>query len=239
LNRNGCCGTTAIRSSHSPSLTVFRSTLVDLIARFHDPTRGRVLVDGVDLKTVKLGEWLDRIAVVPQQPFLFNASIRENIRYGRLDASDADIEAAARLARVHDEVVQRGGYDDSAGERGSKLSGGQAQRVALARALVRNPDVLILDEVTSKLDATTERLVQEALGALPKKMTTFVVAHRLSTVRRAHQILVIDGGKLVERGTHDQLVAKGGVYASLIATQLLGAAEAGQADDGSGKPPNL
>jgi len=198
-----------------------KSTLTDLIARFHDPRAGRVLVDGRDLRTVRLDSWLGKLAAVPQDGFLFHDSVRENIRYGRLEASDAEVAEAARQARIHDEVLaQPGGYDRVVGERGGKFSGGQVQRLAIARALVKDPAVLILDEATSALDTRTERRVHEAFDALKGRTTTFVIAHRLSTVKQADQILVLEKGRLVERGTHDELLARGGVYATLIERQL-------------------
>jgi ATP-binding cassette, subfamily B, bacterial MsbA len=196
-----------------------KSTLVDLVARFYDPTSGRVTIDGVDVKKAKLASLLDKVAVVAQEPFIFNDTIKENIRYGRLDATDAEIEAAARDAQLHDEIVaKKEGYAFIAGERGANLSGGQRQRLTIARAMVKNPEILILDEATSALDANVERKVQEALEKLEKGRTTFVIAHRLSTIQHAHNILVINEGMLVEEGTHDELVAKGGLYASLVKT---------------------
>ena len=198
-----------------------KSTLVDLVARYYDPDQGRVLVDGRDLRTVSLESYLSRLAVVPQESFLFHDTVRENIRYGRLDASDAEIEAAAKRAEIHDEIVAREeGYDYVVGERGEKVSGGQRQRIAIARAILRQPEILILDEASSALDPHTERKVQAALDELCKQATTFVIAHRLSTVQRADQILVIRDGELVERGTHDELLQREGVYATLVSRQL-------------------
>lgn len=200
-----------------------KSTLVDLIARYRDPTAGRIAVDGRDLRDVELASYLRRVAVVPQEGFLFNATIRDNIRYGRLDASDAEVEAAARRARIHDEIVAfPAGYETVVGERGGRLSGGQVQRVAIARAMLREAEVVILDEATSALDTKTERQVQAELDKLAEGATAFVVAHRLSTVQRADQILVFDRGRLVEQGSHDELLAKGELYAALVARQLEG-----------------
>jgi ATP-binding cassette subfamily B protein len=182
-----------------------------------------VLIDDVDLAKADLTEFLRHVAVVSQDCFLFNESIRENIRYGRLDASDAEVEEAAKAACIHDEILEKpDGYEALVGERGGNLSGGQIQRLAIARAMLKGPGVLVLDEATSALDTRTERKVQEALDALARSATTFIVAHRLSTVRQADQILVIDRGKLVERGTHDALIAEDGVYAGLVARQLEG-----------------
>ena len=193
-----------------------KSTLLDLVARFHDPGEGRITVDGHDLRDLKRDDWMDRLALVQQQPFLFQTSLRENISYGRPGASDEEIAAAcdaAQLGDFLDELPQ--GLDTPVGDAGARLSGGQAQRVTIARALLKDADVLLLDEATSALDSDSERKVQEALDNLMEGRTTFVIAHRLSTVRSADRILVLDHGRIVESGTHDVLVAEGGHYAHL------------------------
>lgn len=207
-------GTTTALVGHTGS---GKSTLMDILARHIDPDQGAVLVDEQPLTGVARASWLDRVAVVSQHPFVFNDTVRENVRYGRPEASDAEVEEAARAACLHEEVVSLpGGYDYVAGERGSQLSGGQIQRLTLARAFVRRPEVLLLDEAMSALDATTERLVQAAVESVSKDCTTLVIAHRLSTVRHADQILVLDKGQIVERGRHEELMAKGGRYTELV-----------------------
>jgi subfamily B ATP-binding cassette protein MsbA len=197
-----------------------KSTLIGLVAAFARPTTGRVLADGVDLSTVRLDSYRSQLGVVLQDNFLFDGSIRENILFGRPDASEARILEAARIARVSEFADQfEKGLDTIIGERGVKLSGGQRQRVAIARAILADPRILILDEATSSLDSESEALIQEGLAALMKGRTTFVIAHRLSTIRNAHQILVLERGLIAERGTHAQLLAQGGRYFELYTRQ--------------------
>jgi subfamily B ATP-binding cassette protein MsbA len=198
-----------------------KTTLVSLLPRFWDPDRGRILLDGVDIRSLRLADLRGSIGVVPQEPALFSGSIRENIAYARPGASDADVEAAARAAHAH-EFIERlpQGYETLVGERGVKLSGGQRQRVAIARAILKNPAVLILDEATSNLDTESERLIEDALGRLLIGRTTLIIAHRLSTVQRADRLLVMDRGRIVEEGTHAELLALGGLYARLYQRQF-------------------
>ena len=200
-----------------------KSTMVDLLMRFHDPQSGVIRIDGTDLRELSLRSYRDHTALVVQQPFLFNTTVRENIRYGKPSATDAEIEAAARAAQIHDFVVSLPlGYDTLVGERGGNLSGGQMQRITIARAIVRNPAILFLDEATSALDSESEEAVQRALANLRHGRTSFVIAHRLSTIRDADQILVFDEGRIVERGRHAELLERGGLYARLIELQNLG-----------------
>ena len=193
-----------------------KSTLADLIGRFHDPTAGRVTVDGVELGEFSLATLRANLGVVSQDTVLFHDTVRANIAYGMQDASDADIERAGRAAYAHDFVsALPQGYDTVVGERGTQLSGGQRQRIAIARAILRDPPILVFDEATSALDSEAERLVQAAVERLLKGRTVFVIAHRLSTVQRADQIVVLDGGRLVEIGDHATLLAQGGLYRRL------------------------
>ncbi|MBL7954550.1 MAG: ATP-binding cassette domain-containing protein [Flavobacteriales bacterium] len=202
-----------------------KSTVAALALRFYDPVSGRVTIDGKDARDYDLTALRDRMAIVPQEVLLFGGTIRENIAYGRPDASDEIIEAAARKANAHDFISSfPQGYETVVGERGIQLSGGQRQRIAIARAVLKDPAILILDEATSALDSESERLVQDALDQLMKGRTSIVIAHRLSTVRDADRILVLDKGRVLESGTHDELIADvGGLYHSLSRLQLTNA----------------
>ncbi len=198
-----------------------KTTLANLLPRFWDVTAGRITLDGVDIRELRISELRGAIGIVPQEPALFSGTVAENIAYARPGAPAADVEAAARAAHAH-EFIERlpSGYATMVGERGVKLSGGQRQRVAIARALLKDPAVLILDEATSSLDTESERLIEEALERLLKGRTTLIIAHRLSTVRRADRLCVLDHGRLVEEGTHDVLLAQGGLYARLYQRQF-------------------
>jgi ATP-binding cassette subfamily B protein len=198
-----------------------KTSLVNLVPRFYDTTDGRVLVDGTDVRDVTLDSLRSQIGIVLQDTFLFNDTVRNNIRYGRLSATDEEIEEAARKAYATefiDELPDR--FETIIGERGVKLSGGQKQRIAIARALLADPRVLILDEATSLVDTEAEQLIQRALDELRHNRTTFVIAHRLSTVRNASKILVIKGGQIVEEDSHEELMAKDGVYAEMYNRQF-------------------
>jgi ABC-type multidrug transport system fused ATPase/permease subunit len=197
-----------------------KSTLLSLLTRFYDPQSGRVLLDGHDVRDIQLHALRAQVSVVLQEPLLFSASIRDNIRYGRLTASDEEVEGAARAANAHDFVsALPKGYDTRLGERGALLSGGERQRISVARAFLKDAPVLILDEPTSSIDSKTEAVILDALARLIRGRTTFVVAHRLSTVRDASLILVVDHGQVVEQGTHAELLARGGLYAELFDAQ--------------------
>ena len=198
-----------------------KTTLGYLVARLYEPQEGRVTIDGIDLRDVSLASLALTIGVVSQETYLFHASVRENLRFARPDASDAEIEDAARTARIHDLIASLpDGYDTVVGERGYRFSGGEKQRMAIARTVLRNPPVLVLDEATSALDTQTEYAVQAELERLAEGRTTITIAHRLSTVRDADQIVVLDKGEIVERGTHEELLERGGAYASLVARDV-------------------
>ena len=198
-----------------------KSTVLDLVARFYDVSSGSILVDGQDLRELKHGDWLGRLAVVQQQPFLFQATIRENILYGRPGASEEDLLEACRAANLSETLARLpDGLDTHVGDAGSRLSGGQAQRVTIARALLKDADILLLDEATSALDSASERQVQEALENLMTGRTTFVIAHRLGTIRSADRILVLDQGQIVEEGTHEELISADGSYAHMWELQV-------------------
>ena len=198
-----------------------KSTITNLIPRFYDPTEGRILIDGHDIRTVSLESLRRHIGLVLQDPFLFGTTIRENIAYGRPHASQEEIEAAARAARAHDFIMEfPEGYDTRVGERGVTLSGGQKQRIAIARALLYDPRILILDDSTSSVDTETEHLIQQALAELMQGRTTFVIAQRLLTLKNADLILVLDHGRIVERGRHQELLDMGGLYRRIYDLQL-------------------
>ena len=198
-----------------------KSTIIQMVQRFYDPQEGSVKLDGIDLRDLNRAEFRKHIALVPQDPVIFADTARENIRFGRPDATDAEVDAAAKAAAAHDFLMALPeGYDSYVGERGVMLSGGQKQRIAIARAILRDAPVLLLDEATSALDAESEYAVQRAVEDLAKTRTTLIVAHRLATVKKADRIVVFDAGRIVAQGTHDALVAQGGLYARLARLQF-------------------
>jgi ATP-binding cassette, subfamily B, bacterial MsbA len=197
-----------------------KSTLADLIPRFHDVSDGELLIDGINIKDYTLHSLRSLMSIVTQEPILFNDSIANNIRLGKEDATEEEIIEAARIANAHNFIIQKEGrYDSNIGDRGSKLSGGERQRLTIARALVKNPPILILDEATSSLDTESERLVQDAINNMMQNRTSIVIAHRLSTIRHADEIIVLQKGKIVERGTHDELITLSGFYKKLVDMQ--------------------
>jgi ATP-binding cassette subfamily B protein/subfamily B ATP-binding cassette protein MsbA len=198
-----------------------KTTVTDLVARFHDPTRGRILLNGTDIREFRLATYRDLLGIVQQDVFLFDGSVRDNIAYGRPSATYEEVVDAAERANAH-EFIDRlpDKYDTFIGERGVKLSGGQQQRLAIARAILADPQILILDEATSNLDTESEQLIQAAMSSLFAGRTTFVIAHRLSTIRRADLILLMEEGKVTERGTHEELMEAGGEYYSMVLRQM-------------------
>ena len=206
-----------------------KTTVTDLVARFHDPTQGRILLNGVDLRDFRLRTYRDLLAIVQQDVFLFDGSVRDNIAYGRHDATDAEVEDAAHRANAHEFIIRLPEqYETFIGERGVKLSGGQCQRLAIARAVLASPQILILDEATSNLDTESEQLIQASMAALLAGRTTFVIAHRLSTIRRADLILLMEEGRIIERGSHEDLMQAQGAYYRMVLRQLESAEHDGE-----------
>jgi ABC-type multidrug transport system fused ATPase/permease subunit len=200
---------------------VGKTTVVSLLGRFYDPVSGRILLDGHDLRDITLESLHDSMSIVLQDVFLFNGTVRENICYGQPDADDARVGRAARLAHAHEFIEGlENGYDTMIGERGIKLSGGQKQRLSIARAILRDRPILILDEATSSVDVETEQLIQAAMDKVMENRTTIIIAHRLSTVKKADCIIVLENGGIAESGTHEQLLALGGIYAGYNQSQI-------------------
>jgi ATP-binding cassette subfamily B protein len=203
-----------------------KTTVTDLVARFHDPTKGRILLNGTDIRDFRLTTYRDLLAIVQQDVFLFDGSVRDNIAYGRFDATDAEVDDAARRANAMEFIEKLpDGFETTIGERGVKLSGGQQQRLAIARAILADPQILILDEATSNLDTESEQLIQASMATLLAGRTTFVIAHRLSTVRRADLILLLENGQVIERGTHEELMANRGMYYEMVMRQMESASQ--------------
>ncbi|RYZ19745.1 MAG: ABC transporter ATP-binding protein, partial [Chitinophagaceae bacterium] len=199
-----------------------KSTLADLVPRFHDVSSGELLIDGINIRDYRLSSVRNLISIVTQEPILFNDSIGNNIRMGKQDATDEEVEEAARIANAYNYISKKdSGFDTNIGDRGTKLSGGERQRLTIARAIVKNPPILILDEATSALDTESERLVQDAINNMMQHRTSIVIAHRLSTIRHADEIIVLQKGRVVERGNHDELMKKGGYYYRLVQMQEL------------------
>ena len=197
-----------------------KSTLADLVPRFHDVTGGEVLIDGMNIKDFALQSVRNQMSIVTQEPILFNDTIANNIKLGKPDATEEEIINAAKVANAHQFIINKeNGYDTNIGDRGSKLSGGERQRLTIARAVLKNPPVLILDEATSSLDTESERLVQDAINNMMQNRTSIVIAHRLSTIRHADEIIVLQKGKIVERGNHEELLAQNGFYRKLVEMQ--------------------
>jgi ATP-binding cassette, subfamily B, bacterial len=203
------------------------------VPRLYDVQEGAVEIDGIDVRKIALESIGDMVGVVTQETYLFHTTIRRNLLYGKPDATQQELEAAARAANIHDRIAELAeGYDTIVGERGYKLSGGEKQRLAIARVILKDPRILILDEATSSLDTTSERLVQAALEPLMQGRTTIAIAHRLSTILKADVIFVIDRGRVAERGSHDELLAKGGLYAQLYQQQFKGGLIQAECEDG-------
>ena len=199
-----------------------KSTLIKLLFRFFDPSTGTIRLDGNDIRTLDRKSFLSQIALVPQETLLFGGTVKENILYGKLDATDAELKEAAQKANAHDFIVgMKKGYDTVVGEKGAKLSGGERQRLAIARAILKDPKILVLDEATSSLDNRSESLIQNALEALMVDRTTFIIAHRLSTIHKADQIIVMDKGSIVEAGQHEDLMSQKGLYHDLYTLKML------------------
>jgi ATP-binding cassette subfamily B protein len=197
-----------------------KSTLINLICRFYDPDQGRLTLDGLDLRQIQQEDLRQRVGVVLQETFLFDGSVAENIAYAKPEANPIEIMWAAKIANAHDFITRMpDGYDTRVGERGHRLSGGEKQRVAIARAILHNPRILILDEATASVDTQTERQIQEAIARLVQGRTTFAIAHRLSTLRNASRLVVLDKGAVAEIGTHDELLERQGIYYKLVEAQ--------------------